>query len=182
VVMPHSWGLTRRAVIIAAAARNRPPLRRDRVRQALYARRKAICVSRWRATVTGVVSARMMSGCRPTNSCASLRIRTLRPSARGVGTAPPPPRFRSSSVVPTRRRAGLSGTGTIHINADQAVTDRSLRSVSGRDLERTIGTLSPARRGPDDTNRSVEIAGHGNPIHITSTAGAPSRIGAVTAC
>jgi hypothetical protein len=30
-------------------------------------------VSRWRATVAGVPPVRMMSGCRPTNSCASAR-------------------------------------------------------------------------------------------------------------
>src|SRR6516165_10074938 len=34
-------------------------------------------VSRWRATVTGAEFARMMSGCRLTNSCASARIRLL---------------------------------------------------------------------------------------------------------
>jgi hypothetical protein len=32
-------------------------------------------VSRWTATVGGVVNVMMMSGCRPTNSCASARIR-----------------------------------------------------------------------------------------------------------
>jgi len=31
-------------------------------------------VSRWRATISGVPFARMMSGFRPTNSCASARI------------------------------------------------------------------------------------------------------------
>jgi hypothetical protein len=32
-------------------------------------------VSRWRATVAGVELVTIMSGCRPTNSCASSRIR-----------------------------------------------------------------------------------------------------------
>jgi hypothetical protein len=35
-------------------------------------------VSRWIATVAGVDCARMMSGCSPTNSCASVRIRDTR--------------------------------------------------------------------------------------------------------
>ena len=39
-------------------------------------------VSRWRATVAGVALARMISGCRPTNSCASPRIRLLSPRAQ----------------------------------------------------------------------------------------------------
>src|SRR6516165_8161423 len=38
-------------------------------------------VSRWRATVAGVESVRMMSGCRPTNSRASARIRLMSPPA-----------------------------------------------------------------------------------------------------
>jgi hypothetical protein len=34
-------------------------------------------VSRWMATVAGVPPVRMMSGCKPTSSCASARIRSM---------------------------------------------------------------------------------------------------------
>jgi hypothetical protein len=36
-----------------------------------------VCVSRWRAAVVTVEPASMMSGCKPTNSCASARIRLI---------------------------------------------------------------------------------------------------------
>ena len=48
-------------------------------------------VSRWRATVGGVGLARMMSGCEPTNSCASALIRLMspRPQRRSIRTSRP---------------------------------------------------------------------------------------------
>src|SRR6516164_2718532 len=38
-----------------------------------------VCVSRWTATVAGVVFVTMMSGFKPTNSCASARVRLPSP-------------------------------------------------------------------------------------------------------
>jgi hypothetical protein len=58
-------------------------------------------VSRWRATVAGVPVVTMMSGCRPTNSCASARDRLLSP--------PYPPKVHPhvAAVGPTQVRKRL---------------------------------------------------------------------------
>jgi hypothetical protein len=48
-------------------------------------------VSRWTAAVAGVAPVRMMSGCRPTNSCASacVRLMSARPHRRSIRTLRP---------------------------------------------------------------------------------------------
>jgi hypothetical protein len=66
-------------------------------------------VSRWRATVAGVALVRMMSGCRPTSSCASARIRLLSPPAhrRSIRTSRPLAQPRSASACMNAERRVL---------------------------------------------------------------------------
>jgi hypothetical protein len=70
-------------------------------------------VSRWRAAVAGVeLAARMMSGCKPTNSCASARIRLVSPPhRRAIRTLRPSVQPKSESAcVNAERRSFPSGS------------------------------------------------------------------------
>ena len=85
-------------------------------------------VSRWTATVAAVEPARMMSGCRPTNSCAEARIRSLsaRLQRRSMRTLRPSlqPKSASACVNAERRRfpsGSFSSNRHEHANAARAV-------------------------------------------------------------
>jgi hypothetical protein len=68
-------------------------------------------VSRWTATVAGVPSATMMSGCRPTNSCAS------GPRPIGVAATPPNVHPHVAAIGPpqVRKRLRERRVATLHL-------------------------------------------------------------------
>jgi Protein of unknown function (DUF2924) len=98
---------------------------------------RMVCVSRWTAMVPGVVPfVTMMSGCRPTNSCASARLRLV------STTIPPNVHPHVAAFGPTQIRKRLSERGEARLNT----RDRSHRPAKVRRCAASGRAVAPAPR------------------------------------